>query len=695
MNGYDYITRYDPYAGFYWWFSGFFRQAHDWRTHTIDLTAHIGDADYMQPQLRMTYEGSYDDPLYSGLNPFVQMDNLQIVMEDNSGNQWIIDDSSDVGYYPYSANDPASGTTAAAYSGGVGGVPNWDCSYSAISSSPYNSFGTAGPDTTAYATGAGDSMGELFGTTGYGYPEEFGFRYSKGTKGSYISDQSPIFRWGQQHLTPRLLEPSSVWRTAGSQNVANYDPPNARHTCDVSAWIDGSTLLGTNVDLEFPIIDLSDPSLAKVYLQFDMYHTYDGNAYGNLRNNNPDNVQIMTRGADDPADMGEYSELLPGQGMVISESTITGAETGINLAGDTVGSITNVDIVDPSSVGLIADGYNVITVDGLSVTDSVGTGLTNGVLIQSTATGVQEFTNSNFDGVNTAIALNNDVSTTISSTTINNVATGVSTGTQSSASYTMNDVTMTNVATGVLSRGTGEMTMTDSSISSTVNDIEMTGSGSVTFVDGTIDQNKIDITSTGTFFRDRSYVATLTANGNPVEGANVILSSRDAVKSSFGLTDASGQTDGLTFAIYSMDANQVNDFTPFLNTYELNSIAAVAYSWTDSSTNTGDFRYIFTSAALQDASTDVVGGVNAESFAFVNNIDVRICSNAGAHTVIASCAGTLADTASRTFSDSIGMVEYGSEEALFDASGSMDLSNKAIMVDTCLLYTSPSPRDRQ
>ena len=172
----------------------------------------------------------------------------------------------------------------------------------------------------------------------------------------------------------------------------------------------------------------------------------------------------------------------------------------------------------------------------------------------------------------------------------------------------------------------------------------MLGSGAVTFVDGTVDQTKVDITSTGTFFRDRSYVATLTANGAPVDGANVILSSRDAVKTSFGKTDANGQTTALTFAIYSMDANQVTDFTPFLNTYELNSIATIAYDWTDSSTNTGDFRYIFTSATLQNAATDVAGGVNAESFAFVNNVDVRVCSNSAAHTVVAPCAGTLADT---------------------------------------------------
>ena len=58
------------------------------------------------------------------------------------------------------------------------------------------------------------------------------------------------------------------------------------------------------MDLEFPIIDLTDPSLAKVYLQFDMYHEYNGNSYGFQNNNNPDNVQVMTRGADNPADMG-------------------------------------------------------------------------------------------------------------------------------------------------------------------------------------------------------------------------------------------------------------------------------------------------------------------------------------------------------------------------------------------------------
>ena len=128
-------TMYLVWNGFYYPF-----QQHDWSTKTIDLSAYIGETDFLQPSLRMTYDGSYESPIMTGLAPFVELDNLQIVMQDTSGNQWIVDDSSDVGYYPYSANDPASGTSAATYTGGVGGIPYWDCSYSAISASPYNSF---------------------------------------------------------------------------------------------------------------------------------------------------------------------------------------------------------------------------------------------------------------------------------------------------------------------------------------------------------------------------------------------------------------------------------------------------------------------------------------------------------------------------------------------------------------------------
>ena len=67
--------------------------------------------------------------------------------------------------------------------------------------------------------------------------------------------------------------------------------------CEFRAMADGSTLLGADVDLEFPIIDISDASIEKVYLQFDMLHIYDGNG---LRNSLTDSVSydswLMTCG---------------------------------------------------------------------------------------------------------------------------------------------------------------------------------------------------------------------------------------------------------------------------------------------------------------------------------------------------------------------------------------------------------------
>ena len=53
---------------------------------------------------------------YSG---FVTVDNLKFIASDGV-NTWEIDDSGDIGYYPYSSSDPASGTgSTAAYAGGV------------------------------------------------------------------------------------------------------------------------------------------------------------------------------------------------------------------------------------------------------------------------------------------------------------------------------------------------------------------------------------------------------------------------------------------------------------------------------------------------------------------------------------------------------------------------------------------------
>ena len=128
-----------------------------------------------------------------------------------------------------------------------------------------------------------------------------------------------------------------------------------------------------------------------------------------------------------------------------------------------------------------------------------------------------------------------------------------------------------------------------------------------------------------------------------------------------------------------MDANGVTDYTTYLNSYTLSSVAKIDYSWTDSTTNSGDFRYIQTTPTLVDQAYDSSTNTNYESFSLTNQIDVRICSSNAIDIVVAECAGTLAANSNREFSN--GMMEYGDVEGLYEGS-TTDLSGKAIMIDT-------------
>ena len=111
------------------------------------------------------------------------------------------------------------------------------------------------------------------------------------------------------------------------------------------------------------------------------------------------------------------------------------------------------------------------------------------------------------------------------------------------------------------------------------------------------------------------------------------------------------------------------------------------YSYTNGAVNSGDFRYeveildgTVSGHELTDQLYDQATGENYDTFDLTKVVDIRICSSSSQHTVVAPCAGTLGATETRTYLS--GMVEYGSEESISDASGTVDLSNKVIMSDT-------------
>ena len=344
---------------------GWWNACWEWNTYTVDFSSYVGQTDYFQPSIQMNYEGGYDHPFVNGLWNYLTFDNFEVIMEDDAGNTWSVDSSSEIGYYPYGANDPAVGTTVGSqtlsYDGGAGGSASWDCNYRGRSYSPFSSFGQLGPRLYSGSS----SMGGYFGQSGYGYPAEFGFRISKGTLGSSLSDVTPLFDWGQRAY------PTYFWGSYPGMN-ANHpqDSPTPYDVCWAAANPNGLTTLGANIVMEFPIIDLRDPTIEKVHVRFDMEHDYDGFYAGYARNNIADNAQLMSRGSNTPTAMGDYQILIPGKGINIDGATITGATHGIYLDGDTVATISNTDIVDPLSFGLIMDGANDLIVDGLTVTDS-------------------------------------------------------------------------------------------------------------------------------------------------------------------------------------------------------------------------------------------------------------------------------------------------------------------------------------
>ena len=54
------------------------------------------------------------------------------------------------------------------------------------------------------------------------------------------------------------------------------DSPTPYDVCWAAANPNGLTTLGANIVMEFPIIDLRDPTIEKVHVRFDMEHDYDG-----------------------------------------------------------------------------------------------------------------------------------------------------------------------------------------------------------------------------------------------------------------------------------------------------------------------------------------------------------------------------------------------------------------------------------
>ena len=261
------------------------------------------------------------------------------------------------------------------------------------------------------------SVGNLYGATSNGYPDPFGFRLGIGDTPELIGVSTrPLFSWGYDDpFTGRFgpgagpLTNDGTYHdtTVGATSTSNYEACLARGASYMTN--------GMNMLLEWPTLDLTDSSIAKVELKFDMWHRYHGSWANFYGNNFQDNVEVLARSGSDPSQFGEYSEEIIGKGVTISNSDINDATVGVDIKGNTITVLNNVAIDEPSAFAVRTSGANNIYIDGLDVDDaSAGANSNYGFYTESTSTGIQEIKNSDFNGLGTAVYLTNDVETLVS-----------------------------------------------------------------------------------------------------------------------------------------------------------------------------------------------------------------------------------------------------------------------------------------
>jgi hypothetical protein len=370
---------------------------YDWEEYTVDLSSWVGQEDYVQPSMMINYGGT-GFPTWSyhstgGQYPYVALDNLMIKVTDVSGNQYVIDGADDVGYYPYGTNDAAVGstlgTTTVGYQGGLGGIPFWDCNYLGTTLNPWR-YGTN--MYFNYYSSSVPSVGGLFGMSSNGYPDEFGFRVGVGDTPEPISVSSrPLFTWGYDDPIDGRFGPGlGNINNAGSYHDTSTGAtrPTGTNYEACLARAQSSSTVGSNMLLEWPTLDLRDPSIEKVELQFDMWHRYTGSYASWNNNNNPDNVEVLARAGSNPANFGTYSEAVAGKGVTLVNSNIDDATVGVDLKGDTIAVLNNVDIANPVAYGVRTSGANNIYIDGLNIVDSsVGVNFNIGIYTESISFG--------------------------------------------------------------------------------------------------------------------------------------------------------------------------------------------------------------------------------------------------------------------------------------------------------------------
>jgi hypothetical protein len=633
-------------------------QSTGWTTYKIDLSTYLAN-DFIQVGWNSIYGGGNAHPSYNYATSKYYMitDRYNIELEDNAGNAWNISSSSDLGYYPYSTADPASGdgTHATYTAGAAGGVPSWNC----------NNYGYSyGPNYPSSFEGYFYSIWQAVAGTNPGYPGyyqaplQFGFDWENidgvSPSGSYA--YYPYHYWGFYYTSYH-----------GGQGV--YKPPEG-YAGSYNVCIDYAysyyMSAGQGARLTMPLVDISASNLSKVSLYVDVLH--------NRADNFQDRLEIVARAGNSVSALIDDDYVRESGTPLFKDGTITGADTGVSVGGSFAAAhFQDITVTNPTDAGFEVSGQVASTSDGITVT-----GGDYGVLIGNSASGSMDLDNLDLDGQGTAgVFYAKDITGSFSGSVVNSAGAAFKYGQNTDNDVSFDSMSISSNAIGVETDGAGDITLTDVTMGNT-KDVVISSAANVDFIEGTVDSSSVEVTGTGMFTRMRQLDVTLTADSSPVADATVTLIDADGASAGNGITDSLGVAEGLVFETATVNAAQ-GLVIPSLSGYEVMSVAEVAYSYTSSTNNIADFRYASQSVSLTDASG------NTATVPLTTQITERVCwySSSTAYTTVAPCAGSFSTSGSRTLDDGNGgsVNEYG-----YYGGFAASQSNNVIMVDVPYVY---------
>ena len=632
-------------------------QSTGWTTYKIDLSTYLAN-DYLQVGWNSIYGGGNAHPTYNYATSKYYMitDRYNIELEDNNGNAWNITSADQLGYYPYNAQDPASGDGShATYTeGAAGGAPTWDC----------NEYGYSyGPNYPSTNEGYFYYIWQALTGTNPGYPayyqapDQFGFDWENidgvSPTGSYA--YYPYHYWGyyytSYHGGQGAFKPPQGY--SGSYNVClDY-----AYSYYMSA--------GQGARLTMPMIDISASNLSKASLYIDVLH--------NRADNFQDRLEFVARSSNSVSALVDGTYVRESGTPLFKDGIITGADTGVSVGGAFAAAhFQDITVTNPTDSGMEITGQTASTLDGFDVT-----GGDYGVLVGNSASGSMDLNNLTLDGQGTAgVYYAKDLTGALSGTVINSAGAAFKYGPNTDADVDFNSVSIASNAIGIETSGTGDITMTDVTMANT-KDVVIKSAANVEFVEGTVSTSSVEVTGAGKFTRMRQLDVTLTADAAGIPGASVTLLDASGASSGNGVTDSSGVAQDLKYVTATVDSSGLT--TPSLAGYEVMTVAKVEYYYNTSSDNVADFRYAKQAVSIADTSG------NAVTVPLTTKVTERVCwySSSTAYTTVAPCISSFSSSGSRSLSDGDGgtVTEYGYFGGL-----TASQSNKVIMLDVPYLY---------